>query len=819
MSLENQRWHFIGIGGIGMSGLARILLDRKEEVSGSDLKPTALVQELAEAGAKISAQHHAKNISQHMSVVYSTAVKEDNPELVAAKAQRCHILHRSELLALLTQGHRCLAVTGTHGKTTTSALLSHVLMEAGLDPSFAVGGILVGQQSNARYGKGQDFIVEADESDGSFLNYHPHSAIVTNLEPEHMDHYGSTQALEDAFSHFFGLVENPEQLLWNGDCPHLRKLQPPGTSYGFNISCDWRAEYLKQEEWSSHFTIRTATTHYENIELPLVGHHNVSNALAVFALSIQLGIPEEKVRAAFLTFRGIKRRCQRLGEAHQILILDDYAHHPTEIRATLKGIRQAIGPRRLIAVYQPHRYSRTQDCQGLYQTVFQEADQVIITDVFAAGEAPIEGIDHQSVLREIEQNYWPPAHYATRGELKESLAELLRPHDVLVTMGAGDISHVAEELMQEVEEELPEKLTVGLVFGGRSLEHDISIASARHLHELLCRNEYDVKEFGVTRDGEWVSGVDIIDFLSVHEQMLGEKPRRASLSPEIIAQLTQCDVVFPVLHGPFGEDGMIQGFAETLGLPYVGSDYRAAALCTDKAFVKRVMMTNHIHTAPFVNFSYTEWQREKSELLKQIQMQLIPPYFVKTGHYGSSIGVYRVKHSEDLVHYIEKALRFDTHVIVEEGVVGRELEFAVLGNDWLHVPPPAEIFTDGEVYDFQAKYRKGNIEVKIQADLNPNLIEKGQHFAAHCFRTAGCSGMGTVSVFLDETGNFWFNEIDPTPGFTSVSLYTRIWEANGLDGQQLVSQLLTLAMHRRFWQEKVFSHTLGRNKPRYDEQA
>lgn len=816
---EGRRWHFIGIGGIGMSGLARILLEREESVSGSDLKSTALVQELINAGASVSVGQAAENIRQGMSVVYSTAVKDDNPELCAAREQSCELLHRSELLAQLTQGYRCLAVTGTHGKTTTSALLSHVLLVADLDPTFAVGGVLQGLGCNARMGHGQDFVVEADESDGSFLNYLPYAAIVTNLEPEHMDYYGSEEALTGAFKQFFQGLSNPDLCFWNGDDPRLKALGIEGTSYGFGAQCSWRAELLTHDSWTSYFTIHGEAKRYEKVELALAGEHNVSNALAVFALALRLGIPEEALREAFRTFKGIKRRCQRIAESHDILILDDYAHHPTEIRATLRAIRQAAGPRRVIAVYQPHRYSRTKDCQGMYQYVFDEADQVVLTDIFAAGEKPIPGVSHESILHEIQQSSWPPSRYASRDTLVDTLSDIVRPHDVLVTMGAGDVHHVAQELAEEVEKSLPDKLRVALIFGGRSLEHDISIASARHIAQLLESDDVEVKEFGVTRDGEWIHGVDVVDFLSVHEEMLGEKPRRSVVSAEVISQLMQCDVVFPVLHGPFGEDGMIQGFVETLGLPYVGSDYRAAALCTDKAFVKRIMMAGRIPTAPFVSFSYTEWQRESNDLLARIGDQLVFPLYVKSGHYGSSIGVYRVDRGDELPHYIEESLRFDTHVLVEEGVRGRELEFAVMGNDWLHVPPPAEIFTDGQVYDFNAKYRRGSIEVKVQAELDPEYIEEGQRFAARAFRTAGCCGMGTVSAFLDEEGQFWFNEIDPTPGFTNVSLFTRIWEANGLEPKQLVSQLLVLAMHRRSWQEKVFGRTMGRNKPRYDEQV
>lgn len=814
---RSKHWHFIGIGGIGMSGLARILLQRKEKVSGSDLKSNRVVQELAQAGAAVHLEQKAENIQADMSIVYSTAVKSDNPEFQTAQALGCPTMHRSELLQELTQGFKTLAVAGTHGKTTTSALLAHVLVEAGCDPAFAVGGILAKQGCNAQFGQGDYFVVEADESDGSFLNYQPYGAIITNLEDEHMDHYGSSEKLQNDFRSFLNNVQQKEYCLHCADDLGLQALSPKGLSYGFSAGAKLQGSKFYQQGWKVFFDVSLDGCTYSQVEVPLPGRHNALNALAVFGLCIRLGLPEDAIRKGLLSFQGIGRRCQKIGEKNHILILDDYAHHPTEIRSTLQAIRKAVGQRRIIAVHQPHRYTRTKECQGMYKEVFREADEVIITDIYPAGEAPIPGVSAQNIVKEIQTASWPPSRFASGGGVMESLSSLISPHDVLVTMGAGDVNGIAEELMEEIEQGLPERLTVGVIFGGRSLEHEISVASARHICDILGEEDYDVKQFGVTRDGEWVHGPDVVDFLGVHEEITEGGEGNEKISPKVLSELMKCDVVFPVFHGPFGEDGMVQGFLETLGLAYVGSDYRAASLCTDKAIVKRVMMTHRVNTAPFVSFSYTEWARDREELILQIAEKLVFPLFVKPAHYGSSIGIHKVDSLTDLPEIVERALYYDTHVLVEEGVIGREFEFAVLGNDWLHVPPPAEIIVEGQVYDYRAKYRQGGVRTDVQATLPHDILDRGQHFAAECFRTAGCAGMATISAFLDEEGEFWFNEIDPTPGFTAVSLFSQIWESNGLNDRDLLSQLLVLAVHRRRWQERVFSRTLGRNKPRYDE--
>lgn len=440
-------YHFIGIGGIGMSGLARILLSQQARVSGSDIASNYVIDGLREAGATISIGHASDNVPPGACVVYSSDIKKENPEYQHAIKTGYPLLHRSDLLALLAKPKKTLAVAGTHGKTTTTSLLTTVALERKLDPSFAIGGILPQVQVNARGGKGDFFILEADESDGTFLKYSPFGAIITNIDNDHLNHYGSMESLVEAFKLFGNKVEATDYLFWCGDDPYLPSLGLLGSSYGFAPSCDWRAKNFRQTEWKIIVDIEGDGCLYKDVEVALSGQHNALNALAVFGLSSRLGIDESVLRMSLQSFRGVLRRCERKGEYRGALLLDDYAHHPTEIIATLKGIRSAIQKRRLIAVFQPHRYTRTRDCLGMYSHIFDDADEVWVTDLFSAGELPIPGVSHIPIMKEIEDGETISCCYIPRSQLSGALAAYIQPNDVIVTLGAGDVTKVSGEIV------------------------------------------------------------------------------------------------------------------------------------------------------------------------------------------------------------------------------------------------------------------------------------------------------------------------------------------------------------------------------------
>lgn len=446
----DKKYHFIGIGGIGMSGLAHLLLQRGCSVSGSDIAENALTAQLRKEGAEIHSGHSAVYVSPAQTIVFSSGIKNDNPEFRAAVDLKCAMRHRSQILEELMQGYRSLAVAGTHGKTTTSALLSWVLDQGALDPSFAVGGVLPHYGSNAKQGKGDYFVAEADESDGSFLNYHPFGAIVTNIGLDHMDHYHNEEGLIRSFQRFIAQVKEPQACFWCGDDVRLVKLSPKGVSYGFGESSQLRAVNFLQKGWGSVFDLIYGQKQYLGIETALIGRHNVLNAAAVFGLALSLGVDEQKIRKALATFSGVGRRMEKKGEVNGILFIDDYAHHPTEVKTTLEGLRKAIGGRRLICIFQPHRYSRTKDCLGEFGKMFDAVDLLLIPDIYAAGEAPIPGITRERIVQEVRGHSKAEILDVARDALAAELVKIIRPGDTVVTMGAGNVTKLAPEIMEKL---------------------------------------------------------------------------------------------------------------------------------------------------------------------------------------------------------------------------------------------------------------------------------------------------------------------------------------------------------------------------------
>ena len=444
----SNSYHFIGIGGIGMSGIARLLLSQGMAVSGSDIASNGMTNTLAHAGAVIYEGHAEKNLPLESTVIYSSDIKSDNPEYQAALKNGSKLIHRSDMLAELLAAKKALAVTGTHGKTTVSSLLSTVLVEANLDPCFAVGGIIKSSGCNSRWGKGDFFSFEADESDRSFLKYHPYGAIITNIDNDHLVNFENNfDCLLEHFRTFIYQVKSPAHVFWCCDDSHLSKMEINGQSFGFNSKSDWKISRAVQHGFRMIFDIENRGNLYKNIELSLTGMHNVLNATAVFGLCIHLGIPEKNIRRTLESFQGVSRRCENKGNWKGIDFIDDYAHHPTEIRATLEAIKHATKERRLVAVFQPHRYSRIIDCLGFYGTIFNQADQIIITDIYAAGESPLPHISHAVIQKEIEENSPVPHCYIPRPDLSCFLRKFLQKGDVLVTLGAGDITRLTNEII------------------------------------------------------------------------------------------------------------------------------------------------------------------------------------------------------------------------------------------------------------------------------------------------------------------------------------------------------------------------------------
>ncbi|WP_417485867.1 UDP-N-acetylmuramate--L-alanine ligase [Maricaulis sp.] len=452
--------HFVGIGGIGMSGIAEVMLNLGYKVQGSDIKANPNVERLSGLGATVAIGHKTENVDGAGAIVVSSAIKPDNPELVAARAAKIPVVRRAEMLAELMRLKFAVAVGGTHGKTTTTSLVAVLMDAAGVDPTVINGGIISAYGSNAKVGLGDWMAVEADESDGSFLKLRSTVAIVTNIDPEHMEHYGDFDTLRQAF---FQFVEN---LPFYGfavlctDHPEVQSLASRVEdrrviTYGQNPQADARLENLRMDPSGARFDVRfrlrgQEETLWRDIYLPMMGEHNVLNAVAALATARELGLTEEGAKTALGQFGGVKRRFTRTGEWKGAAIIDDYGHHPVEIAAVLKAARQAATGK-VIAVMQPHRYSRLHDLFEDFSTCFNDADSVLVTPVYTAGEDPIDGADQAHLVESLRSHGHRDAGATNRDAVASDVAKRAGEGDVVVCLGAGDITQWAYALPGELE--------------------------------------------------------------------------------------------------------------------------------------------------------------------------------------------------------------------------------------------------------------------------------------------------------------------------------------------------------------------------------
>ena len=451
-----QRIHLVGIGGSGMGGIAEVLLNLGYEVQGSDLKGNAVTERLARLGAKIFVGHSAENLGGSDVVVVSSAVNRANPEVAAALAKRIPVVPRAEMLGELMRFRYSIAVAGTHGKTTTTSLVASVLAEAGLDPTFVIGGRLKSADSNARLGAGRYLVAEADESDASFMHLQPMIAIVTNIDNDHLGtHDGDFARLKQSFVDFLHNLPFYGLAVLCADDEHvqsiLESLGRPFVTYGFAEGADIRAVNVQPLGLQTRFDALREGRAPLSITVNLPGRHNVLNSLAAIAVATELDIPDAAIQQALSHFQGIDRRLQQLGEIQwpggRALIVDDYGHHPTEVAATLEAVRQGWPKRRLILVFQPHRYTRTRDLLDDFGRVLGESDVLLVTEVYAAGEAPIAGADGRAICRAVRsRGVVEPVFVESVDDLADALRAVLHDGDVVLTMGAGNLGQVAQDL-------------------------------------------------------------------------------------------------------------------------------------------------------------------------------------------------------------------------------------------------------------------------------------------------------------------------------------------------------------------------------------
>jgi len=451
--------HFVGIGGIGMSGLAEILRTLEFDVSGSDLKPNENTRRLEGLGVRVFVGHAEGNVGGADVVVYSSAIDPTNPEIAVARAREVPIIPRAEMLAELMRSRYAITIAGSHGKTTTTSLVATVLRAAGLDPTVVVGGKVNALGTNARLGAGDLFVAEADESDGSFLRLTPTIAVVTNIDPEHLDHYGTHERVKDAFVQYANRVPFYGLAVMCVDHPSVQEVLPRierrHVTYGVSRQADYRARNARYEGLATHFDAYRRDEPMGRFVVHMPGAHNVLNALSVIAVADELEVPLDVTREAIAGFHGVQRRftvlgspvVSRGGKRGEVMIVDDYGHHPAEVEATLDAAQRGFD-RRVVVAFQPHRYTRTKLLFDEFTRAFNKADLVLVTDVYPAGEKPIEGATGEALAEAIRAH----GHHAVRfvrdkKRVAEALHEVVEPGDIVIALGAGDINASARELL------------------------------------------------------------------------------------------------------------------------------------------------------------------------------------------------------------------------------------------------------------------------------------------------------------------------------------------------------------------------------------
>ncbi len=458
--------HFVGIGGCGMSAIAKILSEMGRTVQGSDAKESPNTMRLKDLGVKVFIGHDKSHVRGADIVVYSSAIHKENAELKAAKAAKTPIVARADALSyILDHFPEKITVAGTHGKTTTTSMISTMLAKGNLNPTYIIGAEADTIDGNAKLGSGKFVVAEADESDGSFLKFHPTISIVTNIEPDHMEYYKTVGRLLETFNDFIKLLPESGCLIINSDNENNKKLigkLPEGLkfiTYGFGPDADIRAGEIRAEENSTHFEVFHKDKLLGDMMLSVPGKQNVENSLAAIAVGIEAGLSFGAIRDGLRYFRGVKRRFQHIGTQKDIMVVDDYAHHPTELMATLSAARAGWGKeRRIICVFQPHRYTRTMFLHKEFGQAFGNADIVIITDIYSAGEEPIEGITAKLIYEEIKSNPGVDVHYIPKKEkITDYLLKIAKPNDIVITAGAGDIHTVGKEFLTRLKESDGEK--------------------------------------------------------------------------------------------------------------------------------------------------------------------------------------------------------------------------------------------------------------------------------------------------------------------------------------------------------------------------
>lgn len=772
--------HFVGIGGAGMGGIAEVLANEGYQISGSDLAPNPVTQQLMNLGATIYFNHRPENVRDASVVVVSSAISADNPEIVAAHEARIPVIRRAEMLAELMRFRHGIAIAGTHGKTTTTAMVSSIYAEAGLDPTFVNGGLVKAAGVHARLGHGRYLIAEADESDASFLHLQPMVAIVTNIEADHMDTYqGDFENLKQTFINFLHNLPFYGRAVMCVDDPVIRELLPrvgrQTTTYGFSEDADVRVEDYQQIGPQGHFTLLRQDKEPMRVTLNAPGRHNALNAAAAVAVATEEGIDDEAILRALESFQGTGRRFDFLGEfplepvngkSGTAMLVDDYGHHPTEVDATIKAARAGWPDKNLVMLFQPHRFTRTRDLYDDFANVLTQVDTLLMLEVYPAGEAPIPGADSRSLCRTIRgRGKIDPILVPDPARVAEMLAPVLTGNDLILVQGAGNIGKIARSLAEiKLKPQTPEEdnMTdkIAVLLGGTSAEREVSLNSGAAVLAGL-------REGGIDAYPVDPKEVDVTQLKSMGFQK-----------------------VFIALHGRGGEDGTLQGMLELMGLPYTGSGVMASALSMDKLRSKLLWQGAGLPVAPWVALTRAEFEKGLSDKQLAEISALGLPVIVKPSREGSSVGMSKVVAENALQDALRLAFQHDEEVLIEKWLSGPEFTVAILGEEIL---PSIRIQPSGTFYDYEAKYLSDETQYFCPAGLEASQEANLQALVLKAWTTLGCKGWGRIDVMLDSDGQFYLLEANTSPGMTSHSLVPMAARQAGMSFSQLVVRILELA--------------------------
>lgn len=744
---SSGRIHFVGIGGAGLSALARVLLHMGREVSGSDIKSSTTTVALAQQGAKITIGHSTGAIEGSSLVVVSDAINlQTNPEYLEARRLEIPTLRRSQLMSELVRSKKLIAVAGTHGKSTIVALLGQLLERLGADPLVINGAELPAWGGNVRFGRGEWAVVEACEAFNGMLDLSPDLIVLANLEPDHLEFHGSFENLKGSMTRFVKSLRPGGALVYGTDDSGAAEIAASATKrIGYGMSGgELTATY-------SHGLIVNGSPIRTNV----IGKHNGLNLLGAITAACQLGYSVEAVLSAAEGVTGCKRRLEIVAEADGKTIIQDYAHHPSELRASLDAVREQFPGRRLVCVYQPLTYSRVQNHFDEFVHELAKCDAVVMTDIFSSREEPIPGVSSVRIFEALERSGTNAKYVPSVFDLPRVVHSLLRPGDVVLDTGAGMTERFGQKLVELVNRQTS-PLKVAVFGGGFSAEREVSKLGALLVSAALRRRGYDV---------------DLID------------PADLLYSPDRMGSFiaNRPDIVFPVLHGPRDEDGRLQSFLELLGVPYVGSGVLASALAMDKSATKLRLREAGIRVPTGVIVTSPD---------EPVSLPL--PFVVKPNAQGSTVGMTIVRDEAAIYPAIEKALRQDPLALIEECLEGTEITVPVLGEIAL---PSVEIAPKSGFYDFASKYVPGETLEISPARISETLEDRARQTALLAHKLLNCQDISRTDMII-VGDDIYVLEINTLPGMTPTSLVPKSAAAAGLNYEDLCERILECALVR-----------------------